>query len=279
MTSRGRDEAAERPDLLIVGGGRMGTALATGLIRAGWRPSSIAVAEKLVPRRNALADELPGVEVVALTPAEAPSVVLAVKPADAEEACRLAVPPTALRVLSIMAGVTTGAIESWLEWVHPSPAVLRAMPNTPALVGAGISALAGGGRASEEDFAWAEELLEAVGTVVRVDEADLDAVTGLSGSGPAYVFLLVEMLQRAGVRAGLDPGTSQELARRTLVGAARLLEGSSEDPEELRAQVTSPGGTTEAGVEILLSRGVEEAFAEAVLAATRRSRELGGRSR
>jgi pyrroline-5-carboxylate reductase len=262
------------PELVVVGGGRMGTALVKGLQRAGWDIGSLAVVEKVAARRNVLERELPGVR-VAEARFEAPAVVIAVKPADAEEACRGSVGATAQRVLSIMAGVTTSQIEAWLG---SRAAVIRAMPNTPALVGAGVSAVAGGRRATEDDLGWAESVLGSVGAVVRVSESDLDAVTGLSGSGPAYVFLLVEELTRAGVKAGLDPETSAVLARQTVVGAARLLDESGEDPAELRRQVTSPGGTTEAGLAVLTGRGLDKIVEEAVIAAAERARELGSGS-
>jgi len=171
-----------------------------------------------------------------------------------------------------MAGVTTASLESWLGY---GPAVMRAMPNTPALVGAGASALAGGQGATEEDLAWAESILSPVGMVVRVEEDCLDAVTGLSGSGPAYVFRFVEALALAGENAGLSRSTSRALARQTVVGAGRLLEVSAEEPEQLRAQVTSPGGTTEVGLAVLEAEGLVEVLSDAVEAAARRSEELG----
>jgi pyrroline-5-carboxylate reductase len=149
------------------------------------------------------------------------------------------------------------------------------MPNTPALVGAGAAAVAGGTHATDDDLAWAEAVLGAVGTVVRVPEAQLDAVTGLSGSGPAYVFLVAEALIDAGVLVGLPRPASRELAVQTLLGAARLLAETGEGPEALRAQVTSPGGTTAAGLRALESGGVRAALIDAVVAATERSRELG----
>jgi pyrroline-5-carboxylate reductase len=149
------------------------------------------------------------------------------------------------------------------------------MPNTPALVGAGAAAIAGGTRAGADDLAWAEEVLAAVGTVVRVPEHLLDAVTGLSGSGPAYVLLMVEALVDAGVLVGLPRETSAALVGQTLLGTARLLAESPEGPEALRAAVTSPGGTTAAGLRVLEDRAVRAAFLEAVAAATERSKELG----
>jgi pyrroline-5-carboxylate reductase len=149
------------------------------------------------------------------------------------------------------------------------------MPNTPALVGAGAAAIAGGRDASDDDLAWAESVLGAVGSVVRVPESLLDAVTGLSGSGPAYVFLVAEALVDAGVLAGLPRDVSVQLTTQTLLGAARLLAESGETAEALRAQVTSPGGTTAAGLHALESAGVRAAFLDAVQAATARSRALG----
>ncbi|MBS1838272.1 MAG: pyrroline-5-carboxylate reductase, partial [Actinobacteria bacterium] len=159
--------------------------------------------------------------------------------------------------------------------VGPGVAVVRAMPNTAALVGEGAAAICGGSAADDDDLRWAEDLLGSVGTVVRVPESSMDAVTGLSGSGPAYVFLVAEALIDAGVLAGLQRGVAEELTRRTLLGAARLLESSGDGPEALRAAVTSPGGTTAAGVHRLESAAVRAAFADAVLAATQRSTELG----
>jgi pyrroline-5-carboxylate reductase len=153
--------------------------------------------------------------------------------------------------------------------------VVRAMPNTPALIGAGAAAIAAGSSAGEDELAWAERVLGSVGTVVRVPESLLDAVTGLSGSGPAYVFLVAEALIEAGVLAGLPRPVSSSLAVQTLLGAARLLAESGDGPEALRAAVTSPGGTTAAGLRALERAGVRSAFLDAVMDATERSRELG----
>ena len=259
--------------LLIVGGGRMGGALVQGLLGAHWSPRDIVVVEPSAERRSELADELPAVEIradaAAVTDAEA--AVLAVKPAVGEEACRALSGAPVARVLSIMAGVPLARLESWLA---PSTAVIRAMPNTPATVGAGVSAIAAGSAAGEADLRWAERLLGAVGHVVRLPEGCLDAVTGLSGSGPAYVFLVVEALIEAGVAVGLSREVSRVLATDTLAGAARLLVESGESAETLREQVTSPGGTTEAGLRVLEERGVRAAIAAAVAAATERSRQM-----
>jgi pyrroline-5-carboxylate reductase len=198
--------------------------------------------------------------------------VVAVKPGDVEAACRALGAAGVPRVLSIAAGVPLAKLESWLA---PGTAVVRAMPNTPALVGCGAAAIAPGRAASDGDLAWAEEILSAVGKVERVGEALLDAVTGLSGSGPAYVFLVVEALIEAGVAVGLPRPVAETLTVQTLLGSARLLAESGERAESLRAAVTSPGGTTAAGLAALESRAVRAAFLEAVAAATKRSKELG----
>ena len=177
------------------------------------------------------------------------------------------------RVLSVAAGIKAAAIE---EALGDGIAVVRGMPNTPALIGAGAGAIAAGTHAGDEDLAWAEEILGAVGTVVRVPEYSLDAVTGLSGSGPAYVFLVAEAMAEAGVLAGLPRDVAETLAYQTLLGAARLVVEEGSPPSALRAAVTSPGGTTAAGLRELERHGVRSAFLEAVMAATERARELGG---
>ena len=258
--------------MLLVGGGRMGEALLAGLITADWAPvEELAVAEKVAARRDELAAAYPGLVVVD-EPVACDGAIVAVKPGDVGSACAAVAAAGCDRVLSIAAGVTVAALEAALGAGVP---VVRAMPNTPALVGAGAAAIAGGSHASDADLDWAEGLLRAVGTVVRVPEHLLDAVTGLSGSGPAYVFLVAEALIEGGVLAGLPRDVSVELATHTLLGASRLLAESGLTPEALRAQVTSPGGTTAAGLRVLEAGGVRSAFLEAVAAATERSRELG----
>jgi pyrroline-5-carboxylate reductase len=248
----------------------MGTALVGGLLAAAWDLTDISVVESDQGRRSALALTLPGVSVKA-EPVAAEGAVVAVKPGDGEAACRSLAATGIRRVLSIMAGIRLGSLESWLG---PEVAVVRAMPNTPALVGAGVSALAGGSGAGEAEVGWAEEILGTVGKVVRMEEDALDAATGLSGSGPAYVFLVAEALIEAGIRVGLAPEVSRTLALETVAGAGRLLIETGEGPAELRAQVTSPGGTTEAGVARLEANGLRRAFEEAVGAATERSRAM-----
>ena len=262
------------PRLAVVGGGKMGAALVAGLVSARWAAADeLLVVEPVAARREELAAAHPGLAVAAELGPGAGGAVVAVKPADVEAACRAVAGAGISRVLSIAAGVPLRALESWLA---PGTAVVRAMPNTPALVGCGAAALAPGTSASEADLAWAEEILSAVGTVERVGEPLLDAVTGLSGSGPAYVFLVVEALIEAGVAAGLPRTVSETLTVQTLLGSARLLAESGQRAEALRAAVTSPGGTTAAGLAALESRAVRAAFLEAVAAATDRSRQLGG---
>lgn len=259
--------------LQVVGGGRMGEALVGGLLDAGdLQPGGVRIVEAVPARRDQLARRFSGVEVTD-APGPAEGTVIAVKPGDVPDACRAVAEHGSGRVLSIAAGVTIATLEGALA---PGTAVVRAMPNTPALVGAGAAAVAGGRRATDDDLAWAESLLGAVGTVVRVDEPLLDAVTGLSGSGPAYVFLVAEAMIDAGVQAGLAREVSEGLAIQTIFGAATLLARREEDPQALRAAVTSPGGTTAEGIRTLEEHGLRAAFVEAVVAATARSRELGG---
>lgn len=257
--------------LVVIGGGRMGEALLAGLLGAGWPPSDLAVVEVDPTRRNELATHHPGLTVGSDVPA-AEAALIAVKPPDAPGAAAAAAAAGARRVLSVAAGVTIAALESA---VPEGTVVVRAMPNTPALVGEGASAIAPGRAATDDDLAWAEEVLGAVGSVVRVPETHLDAVTGLSGSGPAYVFLLAEAMIDAGVLVGLPRPTSRELAAQTLLGAARLLVESGEEPSRLRADVTSPGGTTAAGLRALEDGGMRAAVIAAVEAAAERSRRLG----
>ncbi len=251
----------------------MGEALVLGLLRAGVHEASeVVVVETDAQRRAALLDRLGPVAVVE-APVRCEASVLAVKPGQVDVACAALAEVGTERVLSIAAGVTTAALERKLG---AGVSVVRAMPNTPALVGRGAAAVAAGSTAGDEDVMWATRLLEAVGVVVRVPESSLDAVTGLSGSGPAYVFLLAEALIEAGVLVGLSRADSVTLTEATLLGAATLLAESTEGPEALRAAVTSPAGTTAAGLAVLEERGMRAAVAAAVVAATQRSRALGG---
>jgi pyrroline-5-carboxylate reductase len=258
-------------DLVIVGGGNMGAALVGGLLAASGEPLSVAITEALPARRRQLADLFPHIEVVAAVPACA-GAVIAVKPPDVPAAVAEAVAAGATRILSIAAGVSIAAIEAAAD---APVAVIRAMPNTPALVGQGASAIAGGTSTTDDDLAWAERILGAVGTVERVGEQLLDAVTALTGSGPAYLFLVAEALIDAAVAAGLPRPLAERLTTQLFVGSSALLADRG-DPAGLRAMVTSPGGTTAAGLAALEARAVRAAFANAVVAAAARSVELGG---
>ena len=258
--------------LAIIGGGNMGEALLGGLVDAQWAPrESLAVVELLPARRAVLAERYPGVLVTDAVPA-CEAALIAVKPGDAPGATRSAVGQGARRVLSIAAGVTVATLE---QAAGPGVAVVRAMPNTPALVGAGASAIAPGSAAGDADLVWAESILSAVGTVVRLQETQLDAFTGLIGSGPAYLYLVTEALIDAGVLVGLPRPAARAAVTQLLVGSAKLLDETGDLPEVLRANVTSPGGTTAAGLRELEQHGVRGAVLAAVEAATARSRELG----
>ena len=254
----------------------MGAALLGGLLDAGFAADEMAIAEIDGERRVALETQFPKVRIVpsaAWAVADAAVVVVAVKPADVPATLETALPALGADtlVVSIAAGVTIAT----LERLVPDRPVVRAMPNTPALVGVGASAIAPGTHATSEHLDQAERLLGAVGTVVRVSESELDAVTGLSGSGPAYVFLCAEAMIEAGVLVGLTRDVAYQLVVQTLLGSATLLARDESGPEALRAAVTSPGGTTAEGLRALEAHGVRAAFLDAIAAATRRSRELG----
>ena len=269
----------EERDLLVVGGGKMGEALVGGLLDAGWaQPGQITVTETSPVRRNelgargGLAGRHPGLRLLDGRLPPAHSAIIAVKPGDVEGVCRRLRETGVRRLLSIAAGVTLRDLESWCP---QGCAVIRAMPNMAALVRAGATAIAGGSLAGPADLEWAAGIVGSVGIVVEVPERLLDAVTGLSGSGPAYMFLVSEAMTEAGVLSGLPRPVAAELVRHTLLGSARLLTETGESAEVLRAAVTSPGGTTAAGLRQLEARGVRSAFIEAVAAAVQRSRELG----
>ncbi|MGB8180027.1 MAG: pyrroline-5-carboxylate reductase [Acidimicrobiales bacterium] len=263
--------------LIIIGAGRMGSALAEGLLRAAWcEPGELALIARSVESRGALESRFPGAGVFASLEVvkvdEGMGAVLAVKPDQAEGISRLAGAVGITRLLSVVAGLSTARIEA----TFPGPvAVIRSMPNTPVLIGQGVTAMAGGAHVTSEDLDWAESILGAVGTVVRVTERNIDAVTGLSGPMPAYLYLVVEALVEAGVHQGLSREVSRTLVVDSFAGSGALLKESGESPEVLRAQVTSPGGTTAAGLRVLEQHAVRAAFLDAVAAAAERSRQLG----
>lgn len=248
----------------------MGAALVGGLLHAGWAAADLAVVEVLPARAAQLEEMFPGVAITGEIPA-CEAALIAVKPYDVAAACAAAAAAGATRLLSIAAGIGLAALQ---EAAGPEVAIVRSMPNTPALVGKGAAAICGGPTADDADLAWAESILGSVGIVVRVPEAQLDAVTGLAGSGPAYLFLVAEALIDAGVLAGLSRANSEALVTQLFVGSSALLEQRG-DPAQLRAMVTSPGGTTAAGLRQLEEHAVRSAFLEAVMAATQRGVELG----
>lgn len=265
----------------VIGCGNMASAIVGGLIDRGLaEPAQITGADKDEARAGALAQRTG----IAIAPANtqavagAALVLLAVKPQNALDV--LAEIGTALAadqlVLSIMAGITTGFLESRIA--APCP-VVRAMPNTPALVGCGATALAAGAHAGDEHLTLARTIFDAVGITVELAESDLDAVTGLSGSGPGYVYYFIEAMIQAGMDVGLSPRVSRQLVAQTFLGAARLLVEDAErrTPGELREAVTSPGGTTAAGLDVLRQNDIAAVIRRAVRAATERSRELGNR--
>ena len=260
----------------IIGGGAMAEALIAGLLECGTIPAShISVSDHKAIRCDELTRKY-GVHAQVGAESFLPRIdvlILAVKPAAAAAATRET--RELLRadaaVLSIVAGLTIAALEEG----YPDHPVVRAMPNTPLAVGAGMSAYACGAYADDGVSAIAELLLGASGRTVRVHESDLDAVTGLSGSGPAYAFLMIEALIEGGVAAGLKRETASLLAAQTMLGAAQMALASAHSPADLRAAVTSPAGTTAAGLRALERAGVRSALIEAVLAAAARSKELG----
>jgi len=258
-------------DVVMIGGGNMGAALLGGMIESGrFAPDSLAVVERLDARRDELGTMFPDVHVVREVPSAA-AAVIAVKPNDVAVAVTSAVAAGATRILSIAAGVTLGSLSAA---AGDGVAVVRAMPNTPALVGKGASAIAGGVGASAADLDWAASVLGSVGIVERLEEAQLDAFTGVAGSGPAYVFLLAEALTAAAVAEGLGADVAERVVAQLLLGSAMLLD-RDRDATQLRVNVTSPGGTTAAGLARFEAAGFDAIVADVVNAATQRSRELG----
>jgi pyrroline-5-carboxylate reductase len=263
--------------ICILGAGNMGRALIGGLLRSGMRPEQLSAGESLPAAREALAREF-AVTATADNRAAidgAAVVVLAVKPQEAAAVLGALAGPlarTAPLVISIVAGVRIATLESACG---PGVPLVRAMPNRPALIGAGITGLYAPPSVAAVQRADAAQVLSAVGEIVWVPgEAALDVVTALSGSGPAYFFLLAELMAEAGRQLGLEGAAAQRLAAVTLRGSGLLVQSGYADLARLRAEVTSPGGTTEAAVQALEAAGLGGAVAEALAAATQRSREL-----
>lgn len=264
-------------EITFIGGGNMARSLVGGLLARGSAPACIHVAEPHLPLRDALArDFCVAVHADNADAARRGSVwVFATKPqvlrSVAEALAPLAQTQRPL-VISIAAGVSSTQLERWLGG---DLAVVRAMPNTPALLGAGATGLFANLRVDAAQHALAETLMAATGLTAWIaNESHMDAVTGLSGSGPAYVFLLAEAMQAAGEAQGLDADTSRTLALQTILGAARMLTESGEPAAVLRQRVTSPGGTTQAALDAFEAGGFRELVATAIAAAARRGAEL-----
>lgn len=261
--------------LLLVGAGKMGQAMLDGWLSRGLTPKKIAIIEPQ-PAKSLKAHARRGLTLNPKKASPAGAIVIAVKPQTAPEA----VPPLAAHlgkgtlVVSIMAGRTL----RFLEQALPGAAIVRAMPNTPAAIGRGITVACANGKVSARQRKLATGLLAAIGKVEWVkDEGLIDAVTALSGSGPAYIFLLAEAMTQAGIAAGLPADLASRLARETVSGSGELLHRSPLDAATLRQNVTSPGGTTAAALEVLMGPGgFNDLLTKAIAAATKRSRELAG---
>lgn len=258
------------PRLVLVGGGNMGSALLGGLIAAGWVPSDITVVEISTEKRLALETEF-GVR-TSDTIVAGDGALVAVKPGDVVTVCTELARCGTPRIVSIAAGVSVAHLQNATT---PSTAVIRAMPNTPALVREGVTAICAGSACSEDDIEWAESLLRAVGLVVRIPESQMDVFTAVAGSGPAYVFLLAEALLAAGLDAGLDSQSAESIVRQLFLGAGRLLHESPDSAAELRKKVTSPNGTTAAGLQQFEDAEFREIVKKVVRAAAQRSGEMG----
>ena len=260
----------------IFGAGVMGETLLSGLLRAGRPADSLVITERR-PERAAELSERYGVRVAdnAEAAAAADTLVLVVKPQDMGSLLEEDAPHVAPgnRVVSLAAGITTGFLETRLP---EGRSVVRVMPNTPALVDQGMAAISPGAHCPPEHLDEARELLAATGKVVEVPEKLQDAVTAISGSGPAYIFYVVEAMIEAGVVLGMPRATATELVVQTLFGAATMIKETGQHPTVLREQVTSPGGTTAAALRELDDHKVRAAFISAMEAAANRSRELAG---
>jgi pyrroline-5-carboxylate reductase len=262
--------------LAFIGGGNMAGAIFGGLLAQGWPAASITIVEPWDEQRTRIAAAHPGVQLLAQagpTLGEARIVVWAVKPQSFAEAARDVAPHVGAALqLSVMAGITSAAIAR----AAATERVVRAMPNTPALIGRGIAGLFARQAITAEDRAAVERVLAPTGSLLWFDaESDLDAVTALSGSGPAYMFYVIEAMVEAGTQMGLAPAAARRLAQETMAGAAQLAIGSAESPATLRERVTSKGGTTHAAITALDSAGVKDAFVRALHAARTRAEELG----
>ena len=261
----------------LIGGGLMATAIIKGLLKQGYPAEGLLVSDPDLSRREFL--EALGVStfqdnqemLATLEKKEAEGIILAIKPQVVKEALTGLDFPN-LPLLSIVAGYSVSALESLLP---AGTRVLRAMPNTPALIGEGITAVTAGTRSNEQELTWAEKILSSLGKVVVVPEGLMNAVTGLSGSGPGFVYFFIEALIDGGVLAGLPRPLARELALQTVVGSARMVAELQEHPAQLKDMVTSPGGTTITGLVELEAAGVYGVLMKAVLSAADKSEKLG----
>lgn len=256
----------------VVGAGSMGSALIDGFLAAGHGASELLVVDRNVHKLERFHDEGVAVSADIEAAAIADYLILAVKPYHVLAVAGLlaGVVKEGVVVISVAAGITTESLEGQMGEL----AVIRAMPNTPSIVRQGMTGLAGGTHVSAQQLDDASHLLAAVGGVVTVDEADLDVLTAISGSGPAYVFLLAEALEQAAVDEGLERRVAKMLAEQTINGAGQLLAASPDDAAVLRGKVTSPGGTTQAAIESFEQHGFAEMVHAAVRAASERSRQM-----
>jgi pyrroline-5-carboxylate reductase len=262
----------------FIGAGNMATALIEGLLANGTSPATLWASDTSAERLSTLSAR--GIATTADNAqlvSHCTIVVLAVKPqvmADVVKAIAPALQQHDCLIISIAAGITIGSLQ---QWTHPQQRIVRCMPNTPALVGLGATGLCGNETVSESDRAVTTAIMDAVGVSCWLaDEKQLDAVTALSGSGPAYFFLMIEAMQQAGMALGLDEAVTRTLCLQTALGAATLAESSDVDVVELRRRVTSPGGTTEAAIRQFESGGLRELVLQAMQRAADRSRELAG---
>jgi pyrroline-5-carboxylate reductase len=269
------------PSIAILGAGSMGGAVLRGLARSGLATSGLTATNRSAAKASAL-DDLDGVTSIALedqpsgnadAAATADIVLVGVKPALVPDLLREIAPRVrpGTVVVSLAAGVTIATFESILGAGIP---VLRSMPNTPALVGRAVTGLARGPEATAEHAALVRRLFETVGTVIEVPEDKIDALSTISGSGPAYVYLLIEELTKAAVGMGFSESDARVMVEQTFIGATALLDASGQDPAELRRRVTSPKGTTERAVAVLQDAHLDRTFADAAAAALARAKEL-----